>query len=278
MKQIWKIGYLFKAGNASGTDERKPPSLLLEDGREVSYRIRISPRAQSVRLKLAAREGLTVVVPAGFRLERLGGLLHSKRHWVAGHLQRFEKLQTDPPSVEQVPLARPDVLELRAIGELWRIEYREMDKQSVSARTVLPGKLVVSGPVADVALCQAVLRRWLLRHAQNTLAPWLKRLSAETGMEYSGPRFRLQRGRWGSCSSRKSISLNAKLLFLPPELARYVLLHELCHTRELNHSKRFWTLLETWEPNAKGRHAAFRAAGKFVPLWIAPESKRESEF
>lgn len=253
-------------------------TLRLEDGREIPYRIRVSARAQSVRLRLAEREGLTVVTPAGFPPERLEGLLRGKRRWIAKHWQRFENPRTNPSNLESAPWVRPDTLDLPAVGESWRIEYRQTVAPTLSARSPHMGKLIVSGPIEDIPLCRAVLRRWLLRHAHRALLPWLDRLAAETGLPYSGLRIRLQRSRWGSCSSRKSISLNAKLLFLPPELVRYVLLHELSHTQELNHSRHFWALLERWEPAAKERHAAFRGAGNFVPAWVAPESGDETEF
>jgi predicted metal-dependent hydrolase len=253
-------------------------TLRLEDGREIPYRIRVSARAQSVRLRLAPREGLTVVTPAGFPPDRLEGLLRGKQHWIAKHWHRFENPQGNPSNLEPTPGVRPDTLEFLAIGESWRIEYRQTAARTLSARSPHPGILIVSGPIEDIPLCRVVLRRWLLRHAHRSLLPWLDRLSAETGLPYSGLRIRLQRSRWGSCSSRKSISLNAKLLFLPPELVRYVLLHELSHTRELNHSRRFWTLLERWEPAAKARHAAFRGAGNGIPHWVAPTSGEESDF
>jgi predicted metal-dependent hydrolase len=245
--------------------------LRLEDGREIPYRIRVSPRARSVRLRLAAREGLTVVTPAGFPPERVEGLLFGKRTWIARHWQRLEQ-QNGLSGLAALPAAlRPEGFELPAVGESWEIEYRQTAARTLSARSIRPGRLLVSGPVDDHTGCRAVLRRWLLRHAHHTLQPWLKQVSLETGLAFSGLRVRLQRSRWGSCTSRKTISLNAKLLFLPPELVRYVMLHELSHTRELNHSPRFWALLERWDPAARDRHAAFRHIGRGIPGWVVAD-------
>ena len=68
---------------------------------------------------------------------------------------------------------------------------------------------------------------------------------------YNRVSIRKQKTRWGSCSTKNNINLNANLLHLPPELMDYVLLHELVHTRVKNHSKDFWDELETVVPNAK---------------------------
>jgi metallopeptidase YgjP-like protein len=106
------------------------------------------------------------------------------------------------------------------------------------------------GATDDAAACQTALKGWLTHKAEDHLIPWLKRVSDETGLSYSGVSIRQQQTRWGSCSSRRLISLNARLLFLPPDLVTYVLVHELCHTKHLNHSLRFWRLVESYLPDS----------------------------
>jgi hypothetical protein len=77
-----------------------------------------------------------------------------------------------------------------------------------------------------------------------------------------------QRTRWGSCSGRGTISLNWHLLFLTPEQVRYVLLHELCHTVELNHSPRFWRLLQQHQPDSEVLRQVMRRAWQDLPAWL----------
>ncbi len=96
--------------------------------------------------------------------------------------------------------------------------------------------LLVQGSIGDAVAWPNAFKKWLTQRAKENLIPWLKRVSDETELPYSSVSIRQQQTRWGSCSSRGSISLNARLLFLPPELVTYVLVHELCHTRYLNHS------------------------------------------
>jgi predicted metal-dependent hydrolase len=79
----------------------------------------------------------------------------------------------------------------------------------------------------------------------------LNRLAQQYGFAYNRVSIRNQRTRWGSCSAKGNISLNIKLVVLPPELFDYVILHELVHTRIHNHSKKFWKELDKYVGNGK---------------------------
>ena len=83
------------------------------------------------------------------------------------------------------------------------------------------------------------------RRAQETLPTRLQTLAAQHNLHYKRVTLRDSRTRWGSCSSNGTISLNIQLVLLPTKLVDYVLLHELCHTIEMNHSERFWAKLDT---------------------------------
>jgi predicted metal-dependent hydrolase len=68
---------------------------------------------------------------------------------------------------------------------------------------------------------------------------------------YKNVSIRNQKSRWGSCSHRGNLSFNFKLIYLKPEIQDYVVIHELCHLKEMNHSKRFWDLVSEMAPNWK---------------------------
>ncbi len=80
--------------------------------------------------------------------------------------------------------------------------------------------------------------------AANALASRLQELAREHNFQFGRITFRNQSSIWGSCSTTNNISLNINLMFLPPELSDYILLHELVHTRVKNHSKLFWLELD----------------------------------
>jgi predicted metal-dependent hydrolase len=97
----------------------------------------------------------------------------------------------------------------------------------------------------------------------------LQTLSLTTGLKYSRAFVKRPRTRWASCSRHESISLNAKLLFLPPDLVDYVIIHELCHLMEMNHSKRFWELVASHCPGFRRLDSQLREMWKVVPRWAS---------
>jgi len=103
-------------------------------------------------------------------------------------------------------------------------------------------------------------------------------LADEHGFVMTKVSVRLQKTRWGSCSTQGAISLNAKLLFLPVDVVNYVLIHELCHTVHHNHSADFWLLVQEHLPQAKAlRRTLFDDAWHFVPPWLDGERLESQE-
>lgn len=217
-----------------------------------------------LRLKISAREGLVVTAPVGIERRRVMQLVASKSAWIAERLSQFDTVRH---LMGHTTPARPQAIELPALAESWRIEYRTTRSRTVGARTDRQGRIVVAGTIGDVAACHAALRRWLARHAKDALVPWMTNVAQQIGLGFADLNVKNQRTRWGSCTLKGRVSLNCKLLFLPREQVRYVMVHELCHTLEHNHSSRFWAHLRTFEPKADALHGQLRDAWKLVPAW-----------
>lgn len=244
----------------------------LSDGQYCLYRIQESERSGRVRLRLSAAEGMVVIVPRGVLpdLEELERLIRDKSRWIIRHLTRFGERQRKEPARPDPILPRS--LHLRAVGEHWSVTYAEQFRHqapgAARARTIDPGLVQVSGKIDRPADVTTALRTWLRQRAAETLAPWLEQLALETRMPYARVTIRNQRSRWGSCTGKKHISLNCKLLFLPRPWTRYVLIHELCHTQILNHGPDFWTLLTQYEPHASRIRREMRLAWQTLPPWL----------
>ncbi|MDR1096954.1 MAG: M48 family metallopeptidase, partial [Tannerella sp.] len=89
-----------------------------------------------------------------------------------------------------------------------------------------------------------IVERMLRFEAKRVLPERLKMLARQHGFQYDTVKINNSRSHWGSCTSRKDINLSLSLMTLPEYLVDYVLLHELCHTIEMNHSKNFWLLMD----------------------------------
>jgi len=225
--------------------------------------VRAHPRARRVLVKLVPGRGLEVVVPRGFDQALVGGILDARRPWIE---RTREAMEARGESLDGQPSALPGTVEFPALGRSCRVDALHRPGR---AEVVENGpRLLVRGPLDDPAPLIDALIRFTVRKAREFLLPRLDAASRRFGLPYSAMRVRRQRTRWGSCSGRGVISLNAKLLFLPPELVDHLLLHELCHTRHLNHSDAYWALVASFQPDFERLERALTRAVTLVPAWF----------
>jgi predicted metal-dependent hydrolase len=220
------------------------------------YTLRVSPKAKRVRIQVSVEKGLVIVIPKRFSPSRVSSLIEKNRKWIERAFEKAKSSQRPVGAESQLP----EQISLLALGQTWTVMISRDDTKPVLVREMPGTSLLVEGSIEDAGAWPATLKKWLTRKAKENLIPWLRRLSDQTGLRYSSVTIRQQKTRWGSCSSRGSISLNARLLFLPPELVTYVLIHELCHTRHLNHSPRFWRLVESYLPDYRQSDRQLRDA------------------
>lgn len=225
--------------------------------------IRAHARARRVIVKLVPGRGLEVVVPPGFDPDRVPAILEHRRPWIERTKAVMETRGTDLTGRAQ---ALPDVVEFRAAGRTCRVDH--LDRPGRATVTENGPRLLVRGPQGDQDALVAALVRFTVRKAREFLLPRLDEASRRLSMPYSAMRVRRQRSRWGSCSARGVISLNAKLLFLPPALVDHLLLHELCHTRHLNHSDAYWALVASLQPGYEQLEKALNQGISLVPAWF----------
>jgi predicted metal-dependent hydrolase len=229
------------------------------------FQVRRSPRSKSLRLKVTRDEGLCVVVPAGFDEKNIPAILKRKKVWIADAMKRVGEAKRflEPKPVTHLP----ESIKLTALGETWRVVYREDAARSGLWLRTEKGKLVISGASLDRDAVIRKLRDWLRLRVREGLFPLAESLAAKHRLKLGALLVKSQRVRWASCSSKRNLSLNTKLLFLPPNLVRYVLIHELCHTVHMNHGNDFWRLVASLEPSYKLLDQSLRQAWKKVPQW-----------
>ena len=229
------------------------------------YRLRRNPHARNVRLRVTRHRGLEVIVPKGYDATKVPVLLERKKQWIRAALERIENVRK---FFEPEPNWRPPLrIKLPAVGATWHVVVKETNVPWVAVRELDAQRLVVFGNVGDQRACRAALTRWLMRQTRAYLIPRLQSIGLKTRLHYRRAYIKRQKTRWASCSKHKTISLNAKLLFLPPEIVDYVMVHELCHVSVMSHSRQFWELVALHCPDYRKLDKRLREMWKVIPRW-----------
>ena len=224
--------------------------------------MRESGRAKRLSIKVYPRGRVEVVVPKRTRARDVQSFVDEHRDWIEQTRASFAAKH--PPE----PFSLPDRISLAAIGRHYRVAYRSR-RGADTARFRRHGDLVVlTGSTTDDAQCIAALKRWLAIIAKEEFEPWLRALSARTGDPFKRMQVRGQKTCWGSHSSTGTISINYCLLFLEPALVRYLMIHELCHARHMNHSRRFWRAVAQHEPDYKRLDRELGESWSKIPGWL----------
>lgn len=230
------------------------------------YAIRESARARHVSIKVDLKGAIEVVVPRGFDHSRIPELMQKRRAWLWQTVRQIEhqNARLEPDHFE----AKPGQIELRSRQQTWQVDYQAGSPHHLELTQSSPRTLLLRGDIDNAPACGDLLRQWLTRKARAEFAPWLRELSFDLGLPFHQVSIRGQKTRWASCSTQKNISLNYKLLFLPPELVHYVFVHELCHTVHMNHSAAFWQLVGQKQPDYGPHRDQIRDGWQYVPRWV----------
>jgi len=223
------------------------------------YQLRISSKAKYARITIKPSRQIEVVLPLGMPKREADKLVQQQQDWIKRTLARMQR---------QAPVksdsAAPTCIELPAMGEQVQVVYMAVQKKLVVWQQETSQLLICS----DKACVPELLRNWLKGYAKEYLPALLEKVASEMHVDYRAVSIRLQKARWGSCSMLGNISLNAKLLLLPPEIVRYVLVHELSHLEHMNHSAEFWQYVERFEPTYRKRRYELRQLSMALPLWL----------
>lgn len=245
--------------------DRLPESKLRQlqlwglDASEHGWSVRQSARARRLSVRVFRNGGVEIVVPPRTPPRRVSEFVSEHREWIERQRRRAA------PALHW-PLP-PDGLSLTAIGEQWRCSTAAHAGR-VELRQIAPYELQISGALDERERLRRLLANWLIERARLSLAQPLRSLAAQLGLAPARLQVRCQRSRWGSCSRRGTVSLNACLLFQSPEVLRYLMIHELSHLRHMNHSARFWAEVARHEPGWKALDRELMHGWRRVPSWI----------
>jgi predicted metal-dependent hydrolase len=212
------------------------------DGQTITYTVKRSLRAKRVRLEVRQQTGLTVVIPHFYEIGQLSELLQSKGRWISRNLSRCSHFQSLSAKKE---LKSGDTVPY--LGRDLELVKRE-NHSGAGGVTLEVNILVVSPELFKNGILELALEQWYRTAAAKLINERADKLSSQMGISYKRIVIRSQKTRWGSCSHKKNLSFNWKLIMAPEPVIDYVIIHELTHLKEMNHSKRFWELLAQYCP------------------------------
>lgn len=232
--------------------------------RTLSYQLRRSPRRRTIAIAMDPQDGLVVYSPMRVSAEGLGEFLREKARWILSHARKIEEAR-----------ARAPVLAWQAGGE---VPYRG----GRVTLTVEPGadrgevaleaeRLIVRTPPEDGLFPEGepirhLVVAWLREQAALHVTARVQAFEPLVDVRPRRVRVRDQKRRWGSCSVHGVLNFNWRLILAPEAVLDYVVVHELCHLKEMNHSPRFWAWVERILPDYGTPRAWLRQNGLLLDI------------
>ena len=228
--------------------------------RTVAYTLRASARARYPSLMIRPETGLVVTVPSGGMRQPLERFLQRHERWILNQVERIERIAvrvgTRWPYGETLPYR----------GVALRVMVRQAQKRASAVTHIAEESLLVELYRPTIEGARRLLKRWYHAQAVRWLTERTEAFSIVLGVSWTRLTVRDQRSRWGSCTAAGTLSFNYRLVMAPPAVLDYVVMHELAHRWELNHSARFWTLVARHCPTYHDSVAWLKAYGPFLTL------------
>lgn len=218
----------------------------------MEYEIEKSKR-RTVAIYITKDEKVTVKAPFFVSDKKINELVDVKRGWIEKKLLQMKLINESKEN-----FSFDEGQTLLYLGKPYPI------KKTQTGNTFLfDGESFI---ISDLPFPQTekLAANWFKNRAKETILERLKLHSAQTGLSYSGAKITAAKTVWGSCSGNNALCFSFRLLFAPIEAIDYVILHELAHTIEHNHSKKFWSIVEKMMPNYMNQKNILKKIQKVV--------------
>ena len=216
---------------------------------DLPYRVRRSDRARRVRVSVDARGEVEVVLPRRSPERAAAAAVVELRPWIERRLAEASAVR--------------DAIAARGAAVPYLGRELQLRPQAGRSRVHRRGDVLLV-PADERA--PAAIERWYRRAAEREIAPRMDAAVAALGTHYTTLTIRNQRTRWGSCSTTGAMSFNWRLLLAPEPVLDYVVWHEACHLRVMDHSSRFWSLVRQHCPGYEDHRRWLRRHGTTLVL------------
>jgi predicted metal-dependent hydrolase len=222
---------------------------------DISYEILRSSKRRKLTVTVERDRTVIIHAPQGISDSEIQRVVESKRQWIWAKLHHPQKYQNrqHPPGKEVVSGEAAPYL-----GRDYRIEIAETPSGDIEFTDVF---LV---PPARQAKRREVLKDWYISRAQEKILGRAEQHAHALGVEFKTARIVDNRYRWGSCTVNNNVSFNWRLIKAPMFVIDYVVVHELAHLLEANHTSRFWSIVRAHTPTMEKAKLWLKEHGQFL--------------
>ena len=222
--------------------------------KELNYHIIRSPKRKTLTITVERDRTVMVHAPEGTPEDEVHRVVDKKRQWILAKLRHPQKYK------ERVPPGKEVVNGESApyLGQDYRIEVTKTTSGDIEfSRHFLV-------PPARQAKRREVLRDWYIGQAKEKILPRAKQHAEELGVKFKSARIVDNRYRWGSCTVGDSVNFNWRLIKAPMFVIDYVIVHELAHLIEANHTSDFWSIVRAKTPTMENAKAWLKEHGQIL--------------
>ncbi len=216
----------------------------------------MSRRARRLRFEVRPGNGLEVTTPPGVSVARIEAVMREKTEWITTMLVRYAQ---PPHSVVGTPLQSGTILPFA--GGYLRLVLDASHARRRKTAVMEEGELRLFMDTPTPEALRTALESWYRRQARRVFAERVTYWNAHYGFTYGRIAIRDQKSRWGSCSRQGNLNFNWRLLLAPLAVLDYIVIHELAHLKEGNHSPRFWALVAELCADYRDQRAWLRQHG-----------------
>jgi predicted metal-dependent hydrolase len=231
-------------------------SVTLPDGTNTEVQIVKSNRAKHLSLR-ANRHGIYAIVPNFTSHNEIMTFIASKKEWISKSSTHFKKITSglDPMLIQQGKLLFLGVpYDIHLVNDRY---FFVIISESLR-------RITIHNPNKNKR--KKAIIEFYRQHTSRILDERIKVLSSQLNLKFNRISIKYHRSRWGSCSLKKNLNFNVMLSALPSGIIEYVIVHELFHLQELNHSERFWELVKSVRPSYEEDRKWLRMYGPFINL------------
>jgi predicted metal-dependent hydrolase len=219
------------------------------EGEKVPFQLRTSQKAKRIKIVVDLR-GIQVIKTPLSTQHEVYMFLTSKSKWVYKHYHKFKEIREGKKERQFVSGER-----ILYLGEWYQLEILMHAKNAVRINFLNTHFEMIIHPTfqekENLYILQNALKKWYVHASHDYISKRLTDYCRLTNQTFHQFRVKEQKTRWGSCSKKKNLNFNWKLLMSPQFVVDYVILHEVCHLKYMNHSKDFWSMVERYMPEYK---------------------------